>query len=66
MKSEEIFDSIGEISIRCVICDESIPLNGFFDRPMVCNKCKAAIMKVRAEIDEEQNDCKTRNAPGLD
>ena len=62
MKSAEIFDSVGEISVRCIICDESVPLRGFFDRSMVCDKCKAAIMKVRAEIDEEQNDCKTRDA----
>ena len=44
--------SISPVSVctRCMICEELIELpDPYFNRPMVCGKCKAAVMRMREE-----------------
>ena len=38
-----------EIGTPCLICGESVPVFGGHYAPKICEKCKAAVMKVRAE-----------------
>ena len=33
----------------CLICGEGVPVFGYGYAPKICEKCKAAVMKVRAE-----------------
>ena len=38
---------------RCLICDEDIPVCVFeLGMPKICEKCKAAVMRMRNDIDE--------------
>ena len=38
-----------EIETPCLICEEPVPVFGIGYTPKICEKCKAAVMKVRAE-----------------
>lgn len=38
-----------EIVTPCLICGEGIPVFGSFYVPKICEKCKAAVMKVREQ-----------------
>lgn len=38
-----------EIETPCLICGEGVPVFDFGNAPKICEKCKAAVMKVRAE-----------------
>lgn len=41
-----------EIAERCLICGQSIPTTEpYYTTPKVCDKCKAAVLKVRKEIE---------------
>ena len=48
----------------CVICGESIPVNkhdedaflhGFYVHNQICDKCKAAILYVREQMEQKEN-----------
>lgn len=41
-----------EIGTPCLICEEHVPVFGIRHTPKICEKCKAAVMKVRAEDDK--------------
>lgn len=41
--------SIIETAVPCLICGEDIISTGISYAPKVCDKCKAAVMKVRKE-----------------
>lgn len=38
-----------DVETPCLICGEGIPSFGFCYEPKICEKCKAAVMKVRGE-----------------
>lgn len=38
-----------EIGTPCLICGEGIPVFGSYYVPKICEKCKAAVMKVREQ-----------------
>ena len=38
-----------DIETPCLICGEGVPVHRYHNKPKICVKCKAAVMKVRAE-----------------
>jgi hypothetical protein len=46
------------IATKCIICNDEIILQEYnnvaHDRIFVCDKCKAAILKVRKEMEEKK------------
>ena len=46
------------VATKCIICNDEIILRGYnnlaYDHIFVCDKCKAAILKVRKEMEEEK------------
>ena len=51
--------------VPCIICNETVPLSemeslqlehGLYRGSKVCDKCKAAVMKIREEMGEEKYD----------
>lgn len=48
--SELILDvSSIELENPCLICGEGVPASPYGYAPKICEKCKAAVMKVRTE-----------------
>ena len=46
-----------QTAVRCLICGETaLVLDGIHSNisPIVCDKCKAAVMKVRKEMENKQ------------
>lgn len=41
------------ISVDCLICGEPIPMGYIGDSPQICDKCKAAVMKIRNQEEKE-------------
>ena len=41
-----------EIGTSCLICGETVPVDGFDYHPKVCEECKNAVMEVRILISE--------------
>jgi uncharacterized protein (DUF983 family) len=37
------------VEAPCLICGEGVPVFGSYYAPKVCEKCKAAVMKVREQ-----------------
>ena len=50
------FSSSSECSIGtlCLVCGESVPIFDYKDVPKICDKCKAAIMAMREQMDRER------------
>lgn len=44
--------NIVKTAIPCLICGEDIICEGIAYTPMICDKCKAAVMKVRKESED--------------
>lgn len=38
-----------DIETTCLICGEGVPVPRYHNKHKICEKCKAAVMKVRAE-----------------
>lgn len=45
---------VAEIAVPCLICGESISVPAMRATYMVCDKCKAAVMKVRSELEGDK------------
>lgn len=41
-----------KIAVKCIICGETKIFENDYYTPFVCEKCKAAVMKVRKESEE--------------
>ena len=39
------------LAVKCLICGESIPTGSLRETVKICDKCKAAVMKVREEME---------------
>lgn len=44
------------ISTLCLICNAPVPVYDFQHSPKICDKCKAAVLKIRDEIEKGKND----------
>lgn len=40
------------LATHCLICGESVPASSINYVPKVCDKCKAAVMKIRKESED--------------
>jgi hypothetical protein len=47
--SAKIEDVKCSIETPCLICGEGVPVFGSYYTPKICEKCKAAVMKVREQ-----------------
>lgn len=41
------------IATRCMICGEPVAIEWIYDSNKVCDKCRAAIMKMRSNMEQE-------------
>ena len=42
-----------ELETPCLICGEGVPIWVTDTRPKICEKCKAAVLKMREQMDKE-------------
>lgn len=45
---------VADVAVSCLICGESISVPAMRATYMVCDKCKEAVMKVRAELEGDK------------
>lgn len=41
----------------CLICGDSVKIQYPNETPKICDKCKAAVMAMRAKMDGEEREC---------
>lgn len=49
-------DKYVQVGTNCIICNDTIILSEYnirYNRILICDKCKAAILKVRREMEEK-------------
>jgi hypothetical protein len=44
---------VGHLATRCLICGEFVEIESVHEAPKVCDKCKAAVMKMRSSMESE-------------
>lgn len=49
---EKMINPLGGIATNCLICGEGVAMKNINDTPKICDKCKAAVMKVRKESED--------------
>lgn len=54
---------MSKIATACLICGGAVPVWFHCDTPKICDKCKAAVMKVRAEIEKGENNGQVDTEP---
>lgn len=40
------------LGVPCLICGEGVDTDDYY-RPMICDKCKEAVMKIRADLERD-------------
>lgn len=46
-------DTENKYGVACMVCDSFIPTEYPYFAPMICDKCKAAIMAMREQMEKE-------------
>ncbi len=42
------------LATYCLICGESVPVYSIHDAPKICDKCKAVVMRLREQEEQEK------------